>query len=138
MACAGRNPVLVEKKQTSDPSLNCDELRAEIDSCTKIILEKHHAGKKKMEETVGAAVVGYVIFPPILLAMDLKKADYKEMGSYMERRDHLFLLAKDKGCSWCDQTESNDELMARAAAEYAVLKAKRDQEAMNKESNRRY
>lgn len=137
VACAGREPVLIDIKQTSDSSLGCDELRRHIDDCTKAIIEKHHAGKKKIEETIGAAIVGYVIFPPLFFAMDLKKADYKEMGAFQERRNYLIGLAKEKTCTWCGQMESDDALMIRAAAEYDALKKHLQQETASQQDMER-
>jgi hypothetical protein len=128
MACAGRDPVMIDVKRPSDDTLTCAQLRDEVCECTKIILEKHHIGKKKTEETIGAAVAGYVIFPPLLFAMDLKKADYKEMGAYQKRRDHLIELAKEQDCTWCEDVETDEELMMRAEAEYQELKKQRQKE----------
>lgn len=122
ISCAGRDPNLVEKKQTADTSFSCERLKTEVDACTKIIFEKHHIGKKKMEETIAAAIVGYAILPPVLLAMDLKKADYKEMGAFQERRNYLIGLAQEKECTWCKNVESDKELMTRAEALYKKFK----------------
>lgn len=122
ISCAGRDPVLVEKEQSYDNLLKCEHLETEVNKCTTKILEKHHAGKKRMEDTIGAAVVGVVLLPPVLLAMDLKKADYKEMGALMERRNHLISLSRQQNCPWSATIETDDELMARAEAEYIELK----------------
>ncbi len=129
VACAGREPVLIDKKQAGDASLSCAQLHREVDRCTDTILEKYQAGKKKTDQTIGAAVVGYVIFPPALLAMDLKKADYKEMGAYQSRRNYLIKLADEKDCTWCGDVEDDDELMTRAAAEYEKAKKERQEKS---------
>jgi hypothetical protein len=82
----------------------------------------------RLKALLGAAVAGYVIFPPLLFAMDLKKADYKEMGAYQKRRDHLIELAKEHDCTWCKDVETDEELMMRAEAEYQELKKQRQKE----------
>lgn len=127
-ACAGRKPVLVEKINDQDYKMDCVMLKAEIDECETIIIDKYHNGKNTMSNTIGAAVVGYVLFPPAFFLMDLKVADYKEMDSYRERRKHLIELGKENSCEWCKDEESDDELMALADKEHQVRKKKEAEE----------
>lgn len=122
--CAGRNPELIAKKTDQDDKMVCATLLAEINGCESCIFDKYHAGKTATEKTIALAIVGYVLFPPVLFAMDLKKADYKEMGAYQERRNHLITLAKAKNCAWYEKEETDDELMTLAENEHLERKKK--------------
>jgi len=126
--CAGRNPELIAKKTDQDDEMVCATLLAEVNNCESHIFDKYHAGKTATKATIGAAIIGYVLFPPILFAMDLKKADYKEMGAYQERRNHLIALGKTKNCEWCEKKETDDELMMLAENEHQERKKKEMEE----------
>lgn len=117
MSCAGRNPVFIDVSKDSDNNLTCDEIYSEISQGESTIMDKYHEGKKKTSETVGAAVVGYLVIIPFFF-MDLKKAEYKEMGNLMERRNHLIEVGKSKNCEKCNGLETDDELMARGQIEH--------------------
>ena len=117
ISCAGRNPVYVPIKNDSDVNMSCDELKNEINATEYTIMEKYYQGKKKTSETVGAAVAGYILIIPFFF-MDLKKAEYKEMGNLQERRNYLIEEGKSKNCKGFDSFETDDELMARAQVEY--------------------
>lgn len=132
ISCAGREPVLVTKERPTDEQMDCGVLKGEIEECTKVIEEKYFAGKRKTQDTIAAGVAGYVLFPPLLLAMDLKKADYKEMGAYQERRNHLIGLAQEKECDWCETVETDEELMARCAAQWGIIQAEEERKRNEK------
>ena len=117
VGCAGRNPVLIPVSNDTDYNMTCDELRTDIKTNEDTIMEKYYVGKKATSNTVAAAITGYFIIIPFLF-MDLKKAEYKEMGNLQERRNHLIKVGQEKKCENFDTFETDDELMARGQAEY--------------------
>ena len=132
-SCAGRNPELISKTTDQDGKMDCAMLLTEINKCESCIIDKYHSGKNAMENTVGSAVVGYILFPPLFFFMDLKQADYKEMGSYQERRNYLIELGKSKNCDWCDKEETDDDLLALADKEHQIRKKKEMKEREQQE-----
>lgn len=132
VSCAGRDPVLVDINRDTDSTMTCDQINTEITQNESEIMEKYYIGKKKTSETVGAAVAGYFVIIPFFF-MDLKKAEYKEMGALQERRNHIIQLSKNNNCEGCNDYRSDDQLMADGQKEYEEKMA--EKRRINKMSN---
>ncbi len=98
-ACAGREARPMQSTKATDAQLSCELMAGEM----KSNIQMARALAKEMEETTGknvaAAAVGVLIFPPLLLLMNLKEAEKTEMLALRDRNLHLRRLMTQKGCT---------------------------------------
>lgn len=88
-ACA--TPHVVDTKKTTDLSLNCSQLQAEIDEA-KEFEKKARAERKVTGKNVAAAV----LFWPALLGTYSNTEE--AINAAKERQSHLLTIYQQKGC----------------------------------------
>jgi hypothetical protein len=98
VACAGREPVMVESYQRHDEQMSCAEIDREIGRNNagiraRVIESSNRTGRNAM---VGA--VGILLFWPALFALDLKDGAGQEMTGLAARNDTLVQYGREKGC----------------------------------------
>lgn len=97
-ACAGRTPAPVSLSQPADAASSCDGLAAEIAANNARAISLAQQQSNTNAKNVGAAVVGVLIFPPLLLAMDLSGADGVELQALRARNEHIASLMRQRNC----------------------------------------
>lgn len=98
-ACAGRTPAPISLSQLSDTTATCDAFAAEIAANNARALALAQQQSNTNAKNVGAAVVGVLLFPPLLLAMDLSGADGVELQALRARNEHIASLMRQRGCT---------------------------------------
>lgn len=119
-SCAGRTPILIDKKTDADQNLECAALITEIDKYTELVVDRYHKGKNATSTAITLGVISYILFPPLALAMDISGADYKEMGAYQSRRNYLIKLGTEKKCVWVSDVMDDKELMTFSEKEHKL------------------
>ena len=95
-ACAGRTPAPVSLSQPSDSATSCEgEIAANNARALAFVKQQSNTNVKN----VGAAVVGVLLFPPLLLAMDLSGADGVELQALRARNEHIASLMRQRNCA---------------------------------------
>lgn len=97
--CAGRTPAPTALAQPTDATASCEAFAAEIASNNQRALGLAQQKSDTTAKNVGAAVVGVLLFPPLLLAMDLSGADGVELQALRARNEHLATLMRRKSCA---------------------------------------
>jgi len=98
VACAGREPVMVESYQRHDEAMTCAEIDREIGHNNagiraRVVESSNRTGRNAM---IGA--VGILLFWPALFALDLKDGAGKEMVGLAARNQTLLQYARGKNC----------------------------------------
>ena len=96
--CAGRTPAPVSLSQPADTTTTCESFAAEIATNNARALALVQQQSNTNVKNVGAAVVGVLIFPPLLLAMDLSGADGVELQALRARNEHIAALMRQRNC----------------------------------------
>jgi hypothetical protein len=97
--CAGRTPTPIQLAQATDTTATCSAFAAEIASNNQRAVALARQQSNTNVKNVGAAVVGVLLFPPLLLAMDLSGADGVELHALRARNEHIATLMRAKNCS---------------------------------------
>lgn len=98
-SCAGRTPAPVSLSQPSDQATSCEGFAAEIAANNSRALSLAQQQSNTNAKNVGAAVVGVLLFPPLLLAMDLSGADGVELQALRARNEHIATLMRQRNCA---------------------------------------
>ncbi len=96
--CAGRKPNTVPEIQPGDATLNCQQLRNEVNVNNQAILGLIGEKKKTQGGNVAAGVAGAVVFFPALFFMNLKGAAGEEARAYQRRNQGLITRYKALNC----------------------------------------
>ena len=97
-ACGGRKAAPVQTVKTNDVNLSCQQIELELISNNdqiKRLLQEHG---KTVGNNVGIGALSLLLFPPMLLAMDLKGAAKQEANAYIGRNRNLVNVANQKAC----------------------------------------
>jgi hypothetical protein len=97
--CAGRTPAPAALAQPTDSAASCEAFAAEIASNNQRALSLVQQQSNTNAKNVTAAVVGVLLFPPLLLAMDLSGADGVELQALRARNEHIATLMRQKSCA---------------------------------------
>ena len=93
-------PVAIRRlSQPADTTTTCEAFAAEIASNNTRALSLVQQQSNTNVKNVGAAVVGVLIFPPLLLAMDLSGADGVELQALRARNEHIASLMRQRNCA---------------------------------------
>ena len=83
----------------ADTTATCEAFAAEIAANNTRALSLAQQQSNTSAKNVGAAVVGVLIFPPLLLAMDLSGADGVELQALRARNEHIASLMRQRNCA---------------------------------------
>ena len=97
-ACAGSPPRSIPAYQAQDVSASCTTLQASAAATNAELQSTYAALKKRRSANTGAAFVGILLFPPLLLATDLHGAQESEIRQLGTRYAMLNTLAAEKDC----------------------------------------
>jgi hypothetical protein len=97
--CAGRTPAPTALAQPTDTTATCEAFSAEIASNNQRALSLAQQQSNTTAKNVTAAVVGVLLFPPLMLAMDLSGADGVELQALRARNEHIATLMRQKSCA---------------------------------------
>ena len=97
--CAGRTPTPTALAQPTDTTATCEAFTAEIASNNQRALGLTQQQSNTTAKNVGAAVIGVLFFPPLMLAMDLSGADGVELQALRARNEHIATLMRQKNCA---------------------------------------
>ena len=97
-SCAGRDPEIQQAVLSTDQTMSCQQIEAEV--LTNATTAETKIAKNKADDTTDGAigVAGAILFWPALLAIDTKNADGVEGNALLDRNDHLEQIAMRKGC----------------------------------------
>jgi len=100
--CAGlaRTPDPVDAYQYGDDSKTCEQLQTNIETTLENLSALNRKRKTKIGGNIALAAVGVILFPPLLLGMDLSDVDAIEIKAQRDRYESLSMIAADKGCNF--------------------------------------
>ena len=129
-SCAGRKPQPVQVQQSGDFSKSCAFLKSEVDQCENEIDRLLKINNQKTAYNVGVGLAGVVVFPPLLLFMNVSDAEKVESNALNQRRTYLINVSLDKDCQWCKDVNIEENM------DYlAVLEKKKSKKAQAKDEN---
>jgi hypothetical protein len=123
-ACAGRTPAPVSLSQPSDAATSCEGFAAEIAANNARALALVRQQSDTNAKNVGAAVVGVLLFPPLLLAMDLSGADGVELQALRARNEHIASMMRQRNCA--DIPPASPEAAQSKAVDDRIRDVRRD------------
>jgi hypothetical protein len=97
-SCAGRQPNPVPVASPFDAQANCAGMSSEMTANASKLTALEREAAKARGGNVGA-VVGAVIFPPMLLFLNLKGAARAEAEAIKARNEYLASMKMSKGCT---------------------------------------
>lgn len=102
VGCAGvlRSPDPVVPYQYGDEAKTCEQLQEGIKATFENLSALNKKRKTKIGGNIALAAVGVIIFPPLLLVMDLSDVDAIEIKAQRDRHESLSRIAVDKGCDF--------------------------------------
>lgn len=97
-ACVGRDPNPVRAVQPGDSGLSCAALQEEYEFNIISAKEKIARNENKDATDLMIGVVGFLLFWPLMLTIDMKNAEGQEANALLDRNQRLLIRARAKGC----------------------------------------
>jgi len=100
--CGGmaRTPDPVDTYQYGDESKTCEQLRTDLDTALLSLVDLKKRRKTKIAANLMLTGTGLLLFPPLLLGLDLSDTDKIEINAQRKRYALLGKIATDKGCGF--------------------------------------
>ncbi|WP_420403049.1 hypothetical protein [Nisaea sp.] len=98
VACAGREPVMVESYQRHDEQMSCAEIDREIGRNNAAIRARVVESSDRTGRNAMVGAVGILLFWPALFALDLKDGAGQEMTGFAARNNTLVQYGRERGC----------------------------------------
>jgi len=102
ISCAGllTDPKPVQVYQNKDQNKECEQIKKELNICQRKYLEIHKRRTEKYAANGVVTVLGILIFPPLLFALDVSNTDQIEINAWKSRYENLVELHKNKKCTF--------------------------------------
>ena len=117
-ACAGRIPDPIEVEQSADFGLPCIAIEAELEGNRA---KAHQLGNRQLDQVAGnisVATLGFTLFMPAYLGLNLSDANQRERTALEERRQHLQAVGASRGCHVHDRAPDGYTVYQREHRRY--------------------